>query len=300
MIEHDFLEPERLRAFVAVAETGNFTRAAERLHLTQPTVSVQVRSLEDSVGRSLFNRNTQSVRLTTDGEAMLGYARELLTVLARARRQFAQPPLEGTVRFGMVEDFGVTVLPEMLGRLRHEHPRFELTTETGTSPDLLRRLDTGSLDLVLAKRVSGRQQGASLCRQKLVWVGEPSVLQREKDVVPLALYPTPSVSRQIMLQALRENGRRWSVRFESASFSSLRAAVLSGIGVTAFGLGMIPQGLNPLPRSILPRLANAEFVLDERPDNTDRVVAAFGSILSRAAPHIIQQLAKNQRLARPG
>jgi hypothetical protein len=63
---------------------------------------------------------------------------------------------------------------------------------------------------------------------------------------------------------------------------------------------MIPQGLNPLPRSILPRLANAEFVLDERPDSTDRVVAAFGSILSRAAPHIIQQLAKNQRLARPG
>jgi DNA-binding transcriptional LysR family regulator len=231
---------------------------------------------------------------------MLGYARELLTVLTRARRQFAQPPLEGTVRFGMVEDFGVTVLPEMLGRLRREHPRFELTTETGTSPDLLRRLDTGSLDLVLAKRVSGRQQGAFLCRQKLVWVGEPSVLQREKEVVPLVLYPAPSVSRQIMLQALRENGRRWSVRFESASFSSLRAAVLSGIGVTAFGLGMVPQGLNPLPRSILPRLANAEFVLDERPDNTDPVVAAFGSILSRAAPRMIQQLAKNQRLARPG
>jgi DNA-binding transcriptional LysR family regulator len=75
MIAHDFLEPERLRAFVAVAETGNFTRAAQRLHLTQPTVSVQVRSLEDSIGRSLFDRNAQVVRLTTDGEAMLGYAR---------------------------------------------------------------------------------------------------------------------------------------------------------------------------------------------------------------------------------
>jgi DNA-binding transcriptional LysR family regulator len=221
-------------------------------------------------------------------------------VLARARQQFAQPPLEGLVRFGMVEDFGATVLPEMLGRLRREHPRFEVITETGTSPDLLRRLDAGSLDLVLAKRVAGRQQGAFLCRQRLVWVGQPSVLKRENDVVPLVLYPAPSVSRQIILRTLRENGRRWSVRFESASFSSLRAAVLSGIGVTAFGLGMLPAGLGSLPRSTLPRLADAEFVLDQRPDNTDRVVAAFGSILSRAAPRIIQQLAENQRSLRSG
>jgi DNA-binding transcriptional LysR family regulator len=300
MIEHDFLEPERLRAFVAVAETGNFTRAARRLHLTQPTVSVQVRSLEDSIGCALFDRNAQFVRLTTDGEAMLGYARELLAVLARARQQFAQPPLEGLARFGMVEDFGATVLPDMLGRLRREHPRFEVITETGTSPDLLRRLDAGSLDLVLAKRVAGRQQGAFLCRQRLVWVGQPSVLKRENDIVPLVLYPASSVSRQIILQTLRENGRRWSVRFESASFSSLRAAVLSGIGITAFGLGMLPEGLSPLPRSTLPRLADAEFVLDQRPGNTDRVVAAFGSILSRAAPRIIQQLAENQRLLRSG
>jgi DNA-binding transcriptional LysR family regulator len=276
MIEYDCLEPARLRAVVAVAETGNFTRAAQRLHLTQPTVSVQVRSLEDSIGRSLFDRNAQFVRLTTDGEAMLGYARELLAVLARARQQFAQPPLEGLVHFGMVEDFGATVLPDM------------------------RRLDAGSLDLVLAKRVTGRQQGALLCRQRLVWVGHTSVLKRENDVVPLVLYPAPSVSRQIILQTLRENGRLWSVRFESASFSSLRAAVLSGIGVTAFGLGMIPEGLSPLPRSILPRLGDAEFVLDQRLDNTDRIVAAFGSILSRAAPRIIQQLAENQGLLRTG
>jgi hypothetical protein len=64
--------------------------------------------------------------------------------------------------------------------------------------------------------------------------------------------------------------------------------------------GMIPEGLSPLPRSTLPRLADAEFVLDQRLDNTDQVVAAFGSILSRAAPRIIQQLAENQRLLRSG
>ena len=111
MIDSDFLEPERLRAFVAVAESGNFTRAAERLHLTQPAVSMQVRRLEESIGRSLFERNAQFVRLTDDGEALLGFAREVLEIIGRARRQFAQPPLEGSVRFGMVEDFGTTLLP---------------------------------------------------------------------------------------------------------------------------------------------------------------------------------------------
>jgi DNA-binding transcriptional LysR family regulator len=59
MMASDFLEPERLRAFVTVAETGNFTRAAERLHLTQPAITVQVRRLEESVGKALFERNSR-------------------------------------------------------------------------------------------------------------------------------------------------------------------------------------------------------------------------------------------------
>jgi DNA-binding transcriptional LysR family regulator len=294
MMDDEFLEPERLRAFVAVAETGNFSRAAERLHLTQPTVSIQVRRLEEYIGRPLFERNAKFVRLTADGEAMLGYARELLEVIGRARRQFAQPPLEGSVRFGMVEEFGTTALPYILGRLRREHPRFELTIETGLGPDLLQRLEAGSVDLVLTKRVAGRNQRMSLCRQQLVWVGQPGVFEAGNDIVPLVLFPSPSVSREIILRTLREHGLRWSIRFESASIASLRAAVLAGLGVAVFGVGMIPNGVNVLPQSLLPSLADAEYLLDGRPDCTDRVVNAFGSILRLTAPLIIQQLVDDQ------
>ena len=168
MMVSDFLEPERLRAFVTVAETGSFTRAAERLHLTQPAITVQVRRLEESVGKALFERNSQFARLTKDGEVMLGYAKELLEVIDRARRQFAQPPLEGSVRFGMVEDFGTTALPAILGRLSDEHSHFELTVETGLGVDLVRRLEAGSLDLILTKRVAGGNESVALCRQNLV------------------------------------------------------------------------------------------------------------------------------------
>ena len=294
MIDSDFLEPERLRAFVAVAESGNFTRAAERLHLTQPAVSTQVRRLEESIGRSLFARNAQFVRLTDDGEALLGFARELLEVISRARRQFAQPPLEGSVRFGMVEDFGTTLLPFILSRLRREHPNFELSIETGLGIDLNQRLEAGSLDLILTKRAAGPDKATALCRQNLVWVGQPGVFEPGSDTVPLVLFPVPGASREIILRTLREHRLRWSIRFESASIASLRAAVLAGIGVAAFGIGMIPDGVRVLPRSLLPSLADTEYRLDFRPDCTDRVVTTFGSILRVTAPLIIQRLVDEQ------
>jgi DNA-binding transcriptional LysR family regulator len=242
----------------------------------------------------LFERSAQFVRLTPDGESMLGYARELLDVLGRARRQFAQPPLEGSVQFGMVEELGITALPFILPRLRREHPHFELTIETGLGPDLLQRLAAGSVDLVLTKRAAGPNQGKALCRQKLVWVGQPGVIEAGNDIVPLVLFPSPSISREIILRTLREHGLRWSIRFESASIASLRAAVLAGLGVAVFGVGMIPNGVNVLPPSLLPELADAEYLLDWRPDCTDRVVVTFGSILRLTAPLIIQQLVDDQ------
>ena len=294
MLDHDFLEPQRLRAFVTVAETGSFTRAAERLHLTQPAISTQVRRLEESIGRSLFERNAQFAQLTTDGEALLGYARELLEVIGRARRQFAQPPLEGSVRFGMVEDFGTTALPSILGSLRQEHPLFELAVETGLGIDLVRRMEASSLDLILTKRVAGQNEAGVLCRQNLVWVGQPGVFAADHNIVPLVLYPAPAPSREIILRTLRENNLRWSIRFESASITTLRAALLSGIGVAAFGIGMIPEGVHVLPQSLLPKLADTEYLLDWRPDCTDCVVSAFASILRVTAPLIIQRLVDEQ------
>jgi DNA-binding transcriptional LysR family regulator len=150
------------------------------------------------------------------------------------------------------------------------------------------------VDLVLTKRAAGHNPGNSLCRQKLVWVGQPGVIEPGNDIVPLVLFPSPSISREIILRTLREHGLRWSIRFESASIASLRAAVLAGLGVAVFGVGMIPNGVNVLPPSLLPELADAEYLLDWRPDCTDRVVAAFGSILRLTAPLIIQQLVDDQ------
>ena len=295
MLETDFLEPERLRAFVAVAETRSFTRAAERLHLAQPSVSMQVRRLEEAVGCQLFERRASSVELTRNGEAMLGYARELLEVGGRIRRQFAQPPLEGSVRLGLIDDFNLTALPEILGHLRRQHARFELFVTSGTSADLLPRLRAGELDLVMTKRIAGGTDGELIAPQKLVWVGQPGVLEREGGVVPLVLTPAGTVPREVALAALRQAGRRWSLRAEAATIPGLRAAVLAGLGVSVFGLGMIPPDLTPLPPGTpLPALVDAEFVLALNPHAGDPVVAALADLLRRVAPLVLGRLEEEQ------
>ena len=98
-------DPVLLRTFLVVAETRSFTQAARRLGLRQSTVSQHVRKLEQSTGRPLFLRDTHSVELTGDGEAMTGFARNILEAGERASAYFAGPELRGRVRFGASEDF---------------------------------------------------------------------------------------------------------------------------------------------------------------------------------------------------
>src|ERR1700686_3196649 len=116
------LDFELLRAFVAVADCGGFHRAAERLHLTQSTVSQQIKRLELETKRPLFRRTTRSVALTDDGEMLLGGARRLLQLEEAARHRLTAPPLSGTVRLGVVEEVAGGSLPSALRRFATLHP----------------------------------------------------------------------------------------------------------------------------------------------------------------------------------
>src|SRR3984893_1340917 len=120
------LDFELLRAFVAVAECGGFHRAAERLNLTQSTVSQQIKRLELETKRPLFQRTTRSVALTDEGEMLLGDARRLLQFEEAARQRLAAPRLSGTVGLGVVGDGGGGAVPSALGRFAKLHPGVKL------------------------------------------------------------------------------------------------------------------------------------------------------------------------------
>src|SRR6267142_1646891 len=178
------LDFELLRAFVAVAECGGFHRAAERLNLTQSTVSQQIKRLELKTKRSLFRRTTRSVALTDDGEMLLGDARRLLQLEEAARHRLAAPRLSGTVRLGVVEEVAGGSLPSALGRFATLHPGVKLEVQIGVSAELIEQLDAGRLDVVFAKRPLGTSKGRLVWREPLVWAAADAF-----DLVPGAALP---------------------------------------------------------------------------------------------------------------
>jgi DNA-binding transcriptional LysR family regulator len=282
-------DPVHLASFLAVARTRNFTEAGRRLGLQQSTVSQHVRKLEDTAGRRLFVRDTHSVTLTADGEAMTGFAQTILDTSERARRYFAGSQLRGRLRFGTSEDFVSTRLPELLREFVRQHALVDLELRVGVSAALYEHLDAGELDLVLAKRRAGDDRGRLVWRDRLAWIGAPGT---EVAVpVKLILYNPPSITRAVALEALERAGLTWRIACTSGSLSGLRAACLAGLGVSVHARGLLPEGLAEVAAGQrLPALGDVEFV----------VLGAASGLRGPAAALAQAILANGDRLQRAG
>ncbi|MGF1428212.1 LysR substrate-binding domain-containing protein [Kitasatospora sp. LaBMicrA B282] len=291
-------DPVQLRSFLAVAQTGGFTRAAQRLGLRQSTVSQHVRRLEEAAERRLFERDTHSVALTAEGEAMLGFARSILEAHEQAAAYFAGTPVRGRVRFGASEDFVLTELPQLLRTFRRGHPEVDLELTVGRSAVLAEQLADGRLDLVLGKRITeapaaGGSPGAApaadrlVWRDRLVWIGAPGHRLERGAPVPLIVYPAPSITRARALEVLDRAGRPWRIACTSASLSGVRAAALAGLGVVAHAEGLIPPGLHALPaQPELPLLGDTEFVLSTRHGSPRGPAAALAEAILAGGDHL--------------
>ncbi len=222
------LDPVLLQTFLAIAQTRSFTRAAERLGLRQSTVSQHIRKLEDEAGRRLFVRDTHSVTMTADGEAMLEFARSILAANERAERYFAGSELRGRLRFGASEDFVTSLLPDVLRQFVRTHPLVEFELTVGLSAGLYEKLERGELDLVCGKRRPGEDRGRVVWRDRLAWVSGDLLRIDSSTPVPLILYSPPSITHDIVLAALEGCDRPWRVVCTSGSLTGLRAATLAG------------------------------------------------------------------------
>nr|MDT0660766.1 LysR substrate-binding domain-containing protein [Micromonospora sp. DSM 115978] len=276
-------EPVHLRSFLAVAQALSFTRAAARLQVRQSTVSQHVRRLEDQVGRILFVRDTHSVALTVDGEAMVTFAREILEANDRARRHFVAGPVGGRLRLGVSDDLAATHLHRVLRTFRHRHPLIDLELTVDLSGELHRWLDADQLDVVFAKRLPGQSRGRLVWRDRLVWLAAPDHRLAPGEPVPLVTYPPPSISRGQALGALASAGRDWRITCTSTSLGGLVAATRAGLGVLAHSAELVPPGLVPVPAGHrLPTLGVVEFILLQRPEGPAATVAALSEAILTA------------------
>lgn len=263
------LDFELLRTFVAVADCGGFHRAAERLNLTQSTVSQQIKRLELAVNRPLLQRTTRSVALTDNGEMLLSDARRLLQLEEAARLRLTAPRLSGLVRLGVVEEIAGSSLPSSLGRFAALHRDVKLEVETGVSAELISQLDAGRLDVVFAKRPLGTSKGRLAWREPLVWAAADTFDFVPGAALPLALYRERSVSREAALIVLQNSDLTWEIVYTSPSLTGVRAAALAGLAVTPLPASAVIPGLRILgAEEGLPRLPDLEFAIFEktRPD----------------------------------
>jgi DNA-binding transcriptional LysR family regulator len=270
------LEFELLRAFVAVADCGGFHRAAERLNVTQSTVSQQIKRLEFETKRLLFRRTTRSVVLTDEGEMLLADARRLLQLEEAARQRLAAPRLSGMVRLGVVEEIAGGSLPSALGRFAAVHPGVKLEVQIGVSAELIEQLNAGRLDVVFAKRPLGTSKGRLVWREPLVWVAADTFALIPGAALPLALYRERSVSREAALAALQGGDLAWEIVYTSPSLTGVRAAALAGLAVTPLPGSAVIAGLRVLGAEAgLPRLPDLEFAIYEkaRPDKPATALA---------------------------
>ena len=271
------LDFELLRTFVTVAECGGFHRAAERLNLTQSTVSQQIK-------RPLFWRTTRSVALTDDGEMLLGDARRLLQLEEGARHRLGAPRLSGTVRLGVVEEVAGGSLPTALGRFTALHRGVKLEVQIGVSAELIEKFNAGRLDVVFAKRPLGTSKGRLVWREPLVWAAADTFDLIPGAAVPLALYRERSVSREAALAALQDSELTWEIVYTSPSLTGVRAAALAGLAITPLPASAVIAGLRILDADEgLPRLPDLEFAIYERArsDNAASALAAALQALAR-------------------
>jgi DNA-binding transcriptional LysR family regulator len=256
------LEIDLLRAFVAVAETGGFTAAAEVVKRSQSAVSQKIIRLEESLGRKLFDRTSRSLSLTRDGEQLLALARRMLELNDAAVRTFTDPPAAGNLRLGIAEDFVPLQLPSLLARFRRFYPGVHLELRTGLSCELLQAYDDGKLDAVIAKKDGAAQRGRVIWREPLVWLAAREHAAAARGPVPLVLLPGPCTYRDVMIRALDGVRRDWFASCTASSLMGVQAAVAGGLGVTVLGRSFVQPGLQILATSELwPTLPVTEIVV---------------------------------------
>ncbi len=247
-----------LRSFVAVVDGGSMLRASERVFLSQPAISLQIKRLEELLQIRLFRREGRRLVLTTQGDDVLVLAREMLALNDSIVATLTGDALAGPVRIGFVQDFAETLLQGLLAQLVALHPDARLEVRVGGTPQLLDLLDSDRLDIILGMGVAG--DPTAIREEPMRWFGNAGLPARE--TIPLAVLERPCRFRDAAIAALDAAGRPYQLVVETPSLSVLRAAVRSGVGITC--RTDLFEGLPEITGAVLPTLPSVSYVLRRR------------------------------------
>lgn len=273
---------EGLRAVVAIAQTGTVTLAAARLGRTPAALSMQLRKLEEMLGRRLFERTRAGMRPTPEGERLLPHAHRLIEGERLAREAFAGPEFEGRVRVGLIEDVGGVRFSAVLAEYARCYPGVTVEATVGSSVLLGSMLDAGELELaVLAPgaAVPWRPDDQIVHEEPLVWVVAKDADAWARQPLPLALATEGCAWRRATLEALEAAGRDYRIVFRSDAYEAIVAAVSAGLAVAPLPLSRVTPGLKVLDtQDGAPLLGHARAVLRLGSEASEATKALAGRI----------------------
>ncbi|GKX55851.1 LysR family transcriptional regulator [Leminorella grimontii] len=272
------LDLDALRSLVFGIDSGSFALAAQRLYRSTSAVSAQLKKLEQQCGTPLLEKRGRGLGLTPSGEVLLSYARRLLALNDEALRTITGERLQGEVHLGMQEDFGESLMPEVLGRFNRQHPGLRITARVDRNQPLVDGVRRGELDLALAWHHQALPN-PPIAQLPLRWIALPSLILDQSEPLPLVLFEAPCLMRNAALEALNHAGIPWRVAFTSHSLSGIWAAVSAGLGITVRTRIGLPTTLTTLNDPDLPELPQMGIALLESSSSPSDAVAHLRHLL---------------------
>ena len=274
------LDMDQLRTFVAIADLGSFTRAAEAVHKTQSAVSMQMRKLEERIGRSIFARDGRASKLTEDGQRLADYARRILRLNGEALASFAAFELAGHVRLGLPDDYADRYLPEILARFSDSNPRVEVTVVCEPTPMLAARIAAGDLDLAIITHVETHGRAQVIRTERLLWVTSARHSAHEARPLPLALGRADCTWRQVATLRLDQEDLPYRVLYASWYSTAVGAAVLAGLAVSVLPESALRPGMRVLgPSDGFPALPSCKIALMRNTLEPSRLADALAGLI---------------------
>ncbi len=282
MANYPSIDSELLRTFVAIADHGGFTRAAEMVNRTQSAVSMQMKRLEDDVvQRPLFQREGRQFSLTAEGQLLLSYARRILKLHAEVMNSMREPHMVGTVRIGTPDDYVMRFMQGVLVRFADSYPLVQVELHCEPSFQLLQRQD---LDLTIVTREPGTEIGQLLRQERLVWAQARGASLHTQNTLPLAMFNSHCFCRAWACNGLDALGRDYRIAYTSPSLSAIMAAVSAGLAITAQLQSLITpdlqiigeaEGLPSMPMASIVLLRNSSTQSEVSETLAEQIVEAF-------------------------
>jgi DNA-binding transcriptional LysR family regulator len=255
-----------LRSFATIADSGSMTRAASRLFMTQSAISMQIKRLESNLGFSVFDRSSQGMKPTTEGEQLLHYANQMLAINDEAMGRLTSPDYEGAIRLGAPCDVIYPYVPGALREYSRDFPRVQVKFSAARTQLLKEQFDLGQQDVILTTEREAGPGGRVLSTQPLLWTGAEDGVAWKKRPLPICFSRNCSF-RPIATAALDDAGISWVDVVSSDDDLACDAMSAADLGVRAemvsennSGLKVINHGgqLPELPAFSIVLYANSQ------------------------------------------